>query len=111
MVDTRTYLFNHAQSSQSSQDHAHERISATFGQRSLCSSNGVEFKGTSSLFDELDGIFKKNRQWLDDQREREEFLKEMASHYNTRLSQELMSSLRYSNDLYPSLALSLASKR
>ena len=72
-------------------------MSATFGQRSISSTN--EFKGTSSLFDELDGIFKKNRQWLDDQREREEFLKEMASHYNTKLSQELMSSLRYSNDM------------
>ena len=97
MIDTRTYLFNQGHSVHSSQDLAHERVSATFGQRSISSTN--EFKGTSSLFDELDGIFKKNRQWLDDQREREEFLKEMASHYNTKLSQELMSSLRYSNDM------------
>jgi hypothetical protein len=49
----------------------------------------------SSLFDELETIFQKNRKWLDEQREREEFLKEMASHYNQRLSQE-MNSLRKS---------------
>jgi hypothetical protein len=41
------------------------------------------------LFDELEGIFQKNRKWLDEQREREEFLREMASHYNQRLSQEM----------------------
>lgn len=44
---------------------------------------------STSLFDELETIFQKNRKWLDDQREREEFLKEMASHYNQRLSQEI----------------------
>jgi len=32
----------------------------------------------SSLFDELENIFHKNRKWLDEQREREEFLREMA---------------------------------
>jgi hypothetical protein len=57
------------------------------------------------LFDELEGIFQKNRKWLDEQREREEFLREMASHYNQRLSQE-MNTIRQSQEdgnRYPSL--------
>lgn len=85
----------------------HHGASATFGQRSLASnqlqtlnesirdtprelrsgaSHQQPFQGTSSLFGELEAIFQKNRKWLDEQREREEFLREMASHYNTRLS-------------------------
>ena len=35
-----------------------------------------------SLFDELENIFQKNRKWLDEQKEREDFLREMAQHYN-----------------------------
>ena len=69
------------------------------------------FNGTSSLFDELESIFQKNRKWLDEQREREEFLREMASQYNQQLSLE-MNSLRYSKDqLYPSITTSIASRR
>jgi hypothetical protein len=66
------------------------------------------------LFDELEGIFQKNRKWLDEQREREEFLREMASHYNQRLSQE-MNTIRQSQEdgnRYPSLmTISLSSRR
>ncbi|CDW91595.1 UNKNOWN [Stylonychia lemnae] len=50
--------------------------------------------GDKSLFDELENIFQKNKKWLDEQREREDFLREMAQHYNQRLSQE-MNTLRY----------------
>ena len=49
-----------------------------------------------SLFDELENIFQKNKKWLDEQKEREEFLREMASHYNQRLSQE-MNTLRFNS--------------
>lgn len=49
-----------------------------------------------SLFDELENIFKKNKKWIDEQREREEFLREMAEHYNQSLTHE-MSSIQYAS--------------
>lgn len=33
----------------------------------------------NSLFDELESIFSKNRKWLEEQKEREQFLRDMAS--------------------------------
>ena len=48
-----------------------------YGQMQSSSKNLTEDEN-NSLFDELENIFSKNKKWLDEQREREYFLREMA---------------------------------
>jgi len=47
----------------------------------------ITLTNNTNLYDELESIFNHNKEWIDEQNQREQLLKRMADHYETSLTQ------------------------